>query len=269
MIRVIVKIKNKIQYLIELLYKYLYINFYLNKKEILDLEKSKFEKLQLDENKSEIKLNKIIKTSIGRKYNSDIDSVHWKLFCALSLDLNKYKKILEIGTYDGQFTYFLSKMFPKSLITTIDLPKSDPLLKKSYNRSNSNNFKKYLQTQKKNTNNKNIKCIKTNTFFLFETLEDKERFDLIWVDGGHLYPEVAWDLCTAYNLLNKEGILLCDDVILTKKEYKSEYVSNESSKVLKYIEDRVDNSFTHFLKRTCSKRYSLEYSRKYVSLIKK
>ena len=41
---------------------------------------------------------------------------------------------------------------------------------------------------------------------------------------------------------------MCDDVILTKKDYKSKYVSNESSKVLKYIEDRVENSFTHFLK---------------------
>ncbi len=269
MFETVSKIKIKIQYLFELIYKYLYIKFYFDKKDILNLEKSKFTKLKLDENESEIKLNKIIKASIGRKYNSDLDSVHWKLFSALSLNQNRYKKILEIGTYDGQFTSFLSRMFPKSLITTIDLPKSDPLLKNFYNRSNANNFNKYHKTQKKNTNYKNIKSIKTNTFFLLETLDNKERFDLIWVDGGHLYPEVAWDLCTAYNLLNKGGILLCDDVILTKKDYKSKYVSNESFKVLKYIEDRVENSFTHFLKRTCPKRYALKYSRKYVSLIKK
>ena len=91
------------------------------KKEILNLEKSKFTKLNLDENESEIKLNKIIKASIGRKYNSDLDSVHWKLFSALSLNQNRYKKILEIGTYDGQFTYFLFENVSKSLITTIDI----------------------------------------------------------------------------------------------------------------------------------------------------
>tara|TARA_Y100000385_G_C12945839_1_gene573259 strand:- start:431 stop:859 length:429 start_codon:yes stop_codon:yes gene_type:complete len=142
-------------------------------------------------------------------------------------------------------------------------------LKNFYNRSSPENYKEYIDKQNKNTDFKNIIKIKTNTFFLQEKLNINEKFDLIWVDGGHLYPEISWDLCTAYNLLNHGGFHLCDDVIFTKKEFKSDYVSNESSQVLNYLEERIDNSFVHFLKRTSSKRYALNYSRKYVSILKK
>ena len=263
------KLKHKIKYLTESFYKFIYVRLFIDNKHIYEKESSKFNKLNFDEKKSEVHLNKIINNSIDRDYNSDLDSVHWKLFSAISLETKKYNKILEIGTYDGQFTSFLSKMFPKSLITTVDLPDNDPLLKKFYNRSSSENHDKYINKQKKNTNYKNIKTIKTNTFFLNEMLEPNQKFDLIWVDGGHLYPEIAWDLCVAYNLLNKDGYLLCDDVIFTKKLYKSDYVSSESSEVLSYLEERIDNSFVHFLKRTCPKRYALKSSRKYVSILKK
>jgi len=263
------KIKSKIKYFYESVYKFLYIIFFIDKKQIHELETFKFDKLNFNEQKAEDKLNGIIKNTIGRNYDSDLDSVHWKLFSAISLNQNKYKKILEIGTYDGQFTSFLSKMFPKSLITTVDLPKNDPLLKNFYNRSSPENYKEYIDKQNKNTDFKNIIKIKTNTFFLQEKLNINEKFDLIWVDGGHLYPEIAWDLCTAYNLLNHGGFLLCDDVIFTKKEFKSDYVSSESSQVLNYLEERIDNSFVHFLKRTSSKRYAFNYSRKYVSILKK
>jgi predicted O-methyltransferase YrrM len=263
------KLKQKIKYLTESFYKFIYVRFFLNENHIYKEETSKFKKLKFNEKKSEENLNKIINNIIGRDYNSDLDSVHWKLFSAISLETKKYNKILEIGTYDGQFTSFLSKMFPNSLITTVDLPKDDPLLKKFYDRSTSENYDKYINKQKKNTDHKNIKTLKTNTFFLNESLELNEKFDLIWVDGGHLYPEVAWDLCMAYNLLNKGGFLLCDDVIFTEKEYKSDYVSNESSHVLNYLEERIDNSFVHFLKRTDLKRYALKYSRKYVSILRK
>lgn len=118
------KLKQKIKYLTESFYKFIYVRFFLNENHIYKEETSKFKKLKFNEKKSEENLNKIINNIIGRDYNSDLDSVHWKLFSAISLETKKYNKILEIGTYDGQFTSFLSKMFPKSLIITIDLPKT-------------------------------------------------------------------------------------------------------------------------------------------------
>ena len=266
---VINKIINKIKYIIEYIYIYMYVTFFFDKAKTLKIEQEKFDILNISQEKAETKLNSIIKKTIGRDYNSDLDSIHWKLFSAISLQSNSFNEILEIGTYDGQFTNFLSKMFPKSEITTVDLPQHDPLLNRFYNRSNSDDYQKYIEKQNRNTKLKNIVKLKTNTMFLIEKLKPSQKFDLIWVDGGHLYPEIAWDICIAYNLLNKDGLILCDDVIFSSKDYKTDYVSNESSKVLSYLENRVEGTFTHFLKRTCPKRYARTHSRKYVSILKK
>ena len=43
----------------------------------------------------------------------------------------------------------------------------------------------------------------------------------------------------------------------------------ESLQVLNCFEERIDNSFVHFIKRTSLKRYAFNYSRKYVSILKK
>jgi predicted O-methyltransferase YrrM len=126
-----------------------------------------------------------------------------------------------------------------------------------------------MKKQKINTNLDNIRLIKSNTFFLMDQLKKNEKFDLIWVDGGHLYPDIAWDLCNAYYLLNEGGILLCDDIIMSDKKYKTNYVSTESWEVLKYIEQRISSPITFLLKRLAPTLYSRKYSRKYVAVLKK
>ena len=176
---------------------------------------------------------------------------------------------MEIGTFDGEFTNMLENLFPNSKITTVDLPKEDPLMASFYNRGKSHLYEQYVNKQNINTNSNKIKVIKSNTFFLLNAIGENKKFDLIWVDGGHLYPDIAWDLCNAYHLLNEGGMLLCDDVIMSEKKYKTRYVSTESWEVLKYMEKRISNRAIYLLKRFDSSLYSSKYSRKYVAVLKK
>lgn len=265
---IVSKIINKIFGFYNILYAVIYKKYFFKMQLISQLENNKFIKEEIEFNQSEAILNKILQEKYKRNFNREKDSIHWLLFSALSKK-QYVKKILEIGTYDGEFTYILSRLFNKSHITTVDLPFDDPLLKKFYDRDKSNYLSAYLEKQSRNISIDNITMIKSNSFYLLDALEEKEKFDLIWVDGGHLYPEVAWDLCNAYFLLRKGGILLCDDVIMSEKYYRSNYVSTESWEVLKYIQERTNNEITYFLKRLDPIKYAREHSRKYVAMLTK
>ena len=56
----------------------------------------------------------------------------------------------------------------------------------------------------------NITFLETNSFFM-PSLNIPQQFDIAWVDGGHSYPTVAWDIMHAYNVTKKGGFLLMDD----------------------------------------------------------
>ena len=238
-----------------------------NRATILNQELEKFQSCGLDQEKAIEQLNSILSDQ-GKQYNADRDSVHWLLFAALS-ERKKIKKILEIGTYEGEFTHILGKLFPDAEIVTVDLPENDPIIKATYNRANSEVLSSYADKQGHNTKDGNIRSVKSNTIFLMDALETGEKFDIIWVDGGHLYPDVAWDISIAYHILKPGGMMFCDDIIPSKKSYNNGYVSTESFEVLNYLEERIDSPVTYFLKRTDPYLYALDHTRKYVGLVKK
>ena len=248
-------------------YKFAY-NYFLHDAAALELmESQKFEQAGLSVELGLLALNKVLQEKHGRDFDYINDSIHWLVFAAISISDFKFKRILEIGTFDGEFTHILAKLFPRVTIVTVDLPEDDPLLRGLYNRENSDSYESYLKLQSYNINEPNIESIKVNSFFLLDKVDDK--FDLIWVDGGHLYPEVAWDLCSSFHLCNPGGLILCDDVILSPAFYKDKYVSTESSEVLDYIKLRLDCSLMLFLKRRNPDLYSKPVSRKYVACLRK
>ena len=55
------------------------------------------------------------------------------------------ENILEIGTFTGEFTNFLSKVFPNSLITSIDLETGNKLFRETYNRKKEKELNKFLE----------------------------------------------------------------------------------------------------------------------------
>ena len=94
------------------------------RQDILDEQNSIYFNLNLDRNLALIKLNKVLFDNFSKEYDEDngMWSEHLLLFSALSISHpNKIKSILEIGTFNGETAFILSKLFPNSKIVTIDL----------------------------------------------------------------------------------------------------------------------------------------------------
>ncbi len=141
---------------------------------------------------------------------------------------NKNLKILEIGTFDGFFSKYLSNIFPKSQITTIDLKTNDDRFINSYERHNEEYLKKFLKRRAENLKNNNIKFIETDSVFLTEIFK-KETFDFIWVDGDHSYPAVERDIFNSYLLTKKGGYVVIDDISKNETKKKSSEGSSSAS----------------------------------------
>jgi predicted O-methyltransferase YrrM len=148
-------------------------------------------------------------------------------FAIASLIMPNMKNILELGTGLGESTSVLSKLFPRAIIYTIDLPKSDKKHKKW----------RYFKPQgierfNVNTNETNIKFIERDTFFLW-IMELPSQFDLIFVDGGHWFPVVAWDIMYSYGHLAPGGFMLMHD-------YTDKPNTTHVKNVIDYIEDLIE-----------------------------
>ena len=235
--------------------------------EIQKIERNKFINLGLSYEDLIIDLNKILlRMELGDfESQKGLMSVHWLLFCAIS-KISNIKRVLEIGTSDGTTASLLSNIFNKAEIVTLDLPKDDPIYRKYYRRDNKENLERFEENRGNIKTFKNIQYIEKNSFYLPKLISKK--FDLIWIDGGHLYPEIAWDICNAYHMCKKGGWILCDDVICTEKDYKDDYVSTDSFRVLEYIKERSKEEIIYFFKRESSAWSQNPRTRKYVALMK-
>ena len=168
-------------------------------------------------------LNEINKnSSILVKKQNDIFKYkfNYAIFKLLSKKYsNQNLKILEIGTFDGFFSKYLSQTFPKSQIITIDLKTTDNRFVGSYNRQDKEYLNKFLERRAENLKNNNIKFIETDSVFL-PTIFKNETFDFIWVDGDHSYPVVEKDIYNSYLLAKKGGYVIIDDIskIETKRK---------------------------------------------------
>ena len=193
-------------------------------------------------------------------------SWHYVLFAGLKLKFKKenknIKKILEIGTLSGEFTRFLSKIFPDTEVYTVDLEKKNSQFLNTYNRDKEGELNYYLKERDKNLENKNIKFYEFNSFYLFEKFND-QKFDIIWIDGNHINPQVSFDIFQSLKLTHKTSVICVDDIIMQKKYYKKKYVSNESFQTLEYLSKiNVLNNF--YITKRLRKFYKKE--KKYISI---
>ena len=234
-------------------------------------EISKFAQSGLNYERGLAKLDQLLQ-EIGRPLNFDdqsMSSIHWILFSCLSdHSPMPIKRILEIGTFDGETTSILSKLFPESQIVTVELPDEDPIFHSSYGRDDTQTLNEFKARLKANLRADNITPLRMNSFFLPGKIEGK--FDLIWIDAGHLYPEVAWDICNAYHLCSHNGFIMADDVIAQHWGPRNpHYGSPDSHQVLKYVVARTHETLTYFLKRNSAEWSAVPRRRKFVALLKR
>lgn len=159
-------------------------------------------------NKKKIKFykrthQKLIK---NKAFTNDFFSSHAYYFFKILTKLKTNFKYLEIGSYEGNSTLFFASNFPECEITCVD-----PWIKTSeYSKDINfidieNNFYKNISKYQ------NIKKIKSTSDQFF--LKNKNFYDIIYVDGYHDGSQVYKDVCNAWEILNKNGYLICDDYI--------------------------------------------------------
>lgn len=199
-----------------------HINFYklrfnpLNleiRKKVIDQQNSIYFSLNLDRNLALSKLNKVLLDNFSKEYDEDngMWSEHLLLFSALSISYpNKIKSILEIGTFNGETAFILSKLFPSAKIVTIDLNNHNLKEIKEYSYAFDSSKSDFLSNRDKILKlNQNIQFLQMNSLNLFNS---NDKYDLIWIDGAHGFPFIAIDLSNALRMVNSDGFILCDDV---------------------------------------------------------
>jgi predicted O-methyltransferase YrrM len=196
-----------------------------------------------------------------------IDSEHQVLFASLAAKFpSGFKRILEIGTYDGDNARLLSMLFPKSLITTIDLTDEDPIFLSSYHRSDQAFLNKFLEKRKENLNiSNNIIFKQMNSLCL---MDSKETYDLIWVDGAHGYPVVAVDIVNSYRMLDGDGIMACDDVWIGRDEKESDpmYKSGATHEILKSFQSAGLINYNKIYKRLDFSSIGSRHAKEYIAI---
>jgi predicted O-methyltransferase YrrM len=186
----------------------------------LRYQNEKFFKNGLNRSKALDKLNDVLLSIYGEKYseNKGMWSEHLILLSAISELRPEIKQILEIGTFRGETTSILSRLFPGAEVTTIDLEFNEILKKEMYSYLTQAEALKKARSVNFGAL-ENIKFIEMNSLKLTNY---NMSFDLIWIDGDHSNPVVALDIGNAIRLLAKNGIAMCDDVYVNKKNAKQE-----------------------------------------------
>ena len=228
--------------------------------------KNIFIKKNFDFEKSANILNSFTNNSNFQKNDIKMISNHYLLIAAISLKYLNIKNILEIGTFDGYCSNFISYCFKDSQITTIDLKDNDNSFVKSYGRTSKSYFDDYISTRDLNLRDKiNIDFIQENSINFFEK---KRSFDLIFIDGDHKEPTVIIDIINSLKSINSNGLIILDDVVLRDRLILNQYESYASYDTLLKLEEIGLIKFTLFPKRSIFP-YNTKIMSKYFALIEK
>ena len=244
----------------------LYLVVFYNKEKYSKKQNEVFSEYDLDREQGLKKYQSL--KSKDYTFDTPMSSEHAVLLASLSLSNQNFKKILEIGTYDGKNAYYLSKIFPDSKITTIDLEENDDLFINSYNRDNKQKRDEFCKERDRILSlSGNIEFKKMNSLNLSSL---NETFDLIWVDGAHGYPYVTIDIINSIRLLSKEGFLLCDDVWKTEPLSQDEtYHSIAAYKTLLALKKANILRFNMIYKRLDKNNNANKKFRKFIAIVKK
>lgn len=161
------------------------------------------------------------------KRGAGMTSQHFLIFELLAEEAN-FRRILEIGTFDANFTRFMSDRCLNAEIDTYDLPESSEEFTGTYNRNT--DLDTFLERRAHNlTNCPNVKFFNTSSTCL---LSSHEKYDFIWIDGAHGFPTIVSDLVNSVRLSNKDGYIAVDDVFFSAVEEDPYYISNAAAKTL-------------------------------------
>lgn len=157
----------------------------------------------------EVFINRPLSFLAGNKLN----------FIISTIKENNLTNILEIGTFAGGTTYLLSKEFPNSQITTIDLNNFGEYFKQYDHEKILTSIKEdYPEVELDASHITQIqsiyKSLSPNATFLTGDLKtiDISKHDAIIVDGDHKYESLMSDLVYCYRHMHP-GLIFVDDCV--------------------------------------------------------
>ena len=217
-----------------------------------------FAELGVDRATAEAEYRRIC-TEIGLARMAD-DSIHFLAFAALKVAGFRPGTVLELGTATGETTAFLAALFDPAIIHTVELPDDDPIFRRFHGAGADR------RAAAARLDRPNIRAHRVNTAFLSGLgLPD---FDLIWLDAGHEFPEVAWDHAFCLGKLRKGGWLLSDDIRPSDNLlFRRQRGALDAFAVTEYLNERQESKFRYLLKREDPRLYVLD--RKYVAVLHK
>ena len=189
---------------------------------------------------------------------SGMSSEHLVLFASMAARGEKFKRILEIGTFQGITTTFLGYLFPNSEIDTIDLSHEDVRRNDVY----SYGLKNY-DIKEQTPSNTNFLTLNS-----LRLLSISSSYDLVWVDGNHLSPYSISDIVNAVRLVSATGYVVCDDIYL-KKPFIDKNADLSSITILRAMSDADIISYELILKRLGKRFNNFLAGRKYIAVVRK
>ena len=141
----------------------------------------------------------------GLKISTEFFSVNAYNFYRHLSSVKSGFKYLEIGSFEGISSYFISEYLMLKEIYCVDTWEGSP----EHHQINFKNIELNFDNNSKDI--KNLKKFKTTSDDFF--IKNKEDFDIIYVDGLHTYNQVKKDLINALKALKSDGIIICDDYL--------------------------------------------------------
>ena len=198
-------------------------------------------------------------------------SEHYEMAAAVVAS-RPIRRILEIGTAEGEFTSFLADLAPLAEVVTIDLPSAD---RRFWHATRGGQRWRMVADggasdsdlaarDQRLAAHANIRLCEMNSLAL--STWPTSSFDLVWVDGDHSYPIVVSDIVNAIRLVKAGGVVMCDDVYLAS-ETNSVWVGDETTQCLQTLEDAGLVKVYLVLKKLFPSKNYDRRRRKYVALV--
>ena len=131
------------------------------------------------------------------------------------------KKILEIGTFVGTSAIKLVEMIKNSEITVIDVWENyneQGGVEGTVDKIKENNIEQIFYKNIERSELKHLFTIKKGNSFdvLLDLNKNNKKFDVIYVDGSHTLLDSYTDILLSFELLQKGGVMIIDDVPFNK-----------------------------------------------------
>lgn len=148
------------------------------------------------------------------------------------------KRILEIGTFAGTSAIKLVELIKNAEITVIDMwedyNECDGI-KGTVDKIKENHIEQIFYNNIEKSGLKHLFTVKKGNSFnvLLDLNKSNSKFDVIYVDGSHTLLDSYTDILLSFELLEKGGVMLIDDVPFNKGD-----ILNSPLEGVKYFADK-------------------------------